>query len=96
VVETLIYTNSSHELVLNAGGSAITPEPATLVGINPGRGRQHPTPQIPGERMERNQEEPELLIRAMLKPANSSERKTRGIAKSIPGRTRSNQKLARK
>jgi hypothetical protein len=35
--------------------------------------------------MERNQEEPELLIQAMLKPANSSERKMRGKAKSIPG-----------
>jgi hypothetical protein len=46
--------------------------------------------------MERYQEETELLIRAMLKPANSSERKTRGEAKSIPGRTKSNQKLASK
>ncbi|CAK9204743.1 unnamed protein product [Sphagnum troendelagicum] len=80
--------------VENAGGLAITPKPTTPIGINPGRGRQLPTPQTPGEKMERIQEEPELLIRAMLKLANSSKRKTRGEAKSTPGRTKSSQKLA--
>jgi hypothetical protein len=38
--------------------------------------------------MERNQEEPELIIREMPKPVNSSERKTREKTKSIPGRTK--------
>jgi hypothetical protein len=46
--------------------------------------------------MERNQEEPELIIREMPKPVNSSERKTREKTKSIPGRTKNNQKLASK
>jgi len=40
--------------------------------------------------MERNQEEPEPFIPEMLKPANSSERKTRGKANDKPGRTKNN------
>jgi hypothetical protein len=91
-----ICTQGFQTSVENAGVSAIMPEPATLVGLNHGRGRQLPTHQTPGEKMERSQEELELFIRAMLKPANSSERKTRGEAKSIPGRTKSSQKLASK
>jgi hypothetical protein len=71
-------------------------EPATLVGLNPERRHQLSTPQFSGEKIERNQEEPEPLIPETIKPTNSFEGKTRGTTKNKPGRTKNNQKLANK
>jgi hypothetical protein len=66
------------------------PEPTTLVGLNPERRHQLSTPQLSGEKIERNQEEPEPLIPETIKPTNSFEGKTRGKTKNKPGRTKNN------
>ncbi|CAK9193969.1 unnamed protein product [Sphagnum troendelagicum] len=65
--------------------SDIMPEPATLVGLNPERRHQLSTPQVSGEKMERNQEEPEPLIPETIKSTNSFGDKTRGKTKNKPG-----------
>jgi len=90
------YTHGFQTSVENVGVSAIMPEPTTLVGLNPERRHQLSTPQFSGEKIERNQEEPEPLIPETIKPTNSFEGKTRGKTKNKPGRTKNNQKLANK